>query len=90
MFLAEKLICVRTPPVSIQEDAFALSNSSLVGQIIKIESSLLRPQKTAGKVRKLNNLSHFRGKNRQNTISQFQSALQMVKVGKTILNIGRT
>lgn len=81
---------MRTPPVSIQEDAFALSNSSLVGQIIKIESSLLRPQKTAGKVRKLNNLYHFRGKNRQNTISQFQSALQMVKVGKTILNIGRT
>lgn len=72
---------MRSPPIQIQ-DAFPLSNSCLTSQIIKLESSLLRPQKTAGKDRKLNDPSHFRGKNRQKPVSQFQSALQMVKVEK--------
>lgn len=37
LFLAEKLICVRAPPIQIQEDAFPLSNSSLVTQIIRVQ-----------------------------------------------------
>lgn len=63
LFLAEKLIFVRSPPIYIQEDALPLSNSSLVSQIIRVQFTEV--SEDCREDRKLNDLSYFRGKNGQ-------------------------